>query len=213
MIRKIFSPLLDLETTKVLLGLRFAGYLYEIGWFKAFKSKMPINQKMEPLPWVTYPFIDFIGPRLTDEMKVFEFGAGNSTFYYASKVAFVTSVEHDQEWYNKLKKEVPANSELLFEELEYNGLYTQAAINTGKMFDLIIIDGRNRVNCAIKSIAALTSAGVLILDDSERTEYTEIHLHLKSLNFKQIDFWGIAPGLAYKKCTTIFYKDNNCLDI
>ena len=31
--------------------------------------------------------------------------------------------------------------------------------------------------------------------------------------YNELDFWGIAPGIFYNKCTSIFYKDNNCLGI
>jgi hypothetical protein len=51
------------------------------------------------------------------------------------------------------------------------------------------------------------------LDDSERDAYDEAVSFLLSNNFKKIDFWGISPGLFYKKSTTIFYKKKNCLDI
>ena len=213
MIRKIFTLISELETTKALLGLRFDGYLHELGWFNAFTKKMPLGQKMEPLPWVTYPFIDFISNRLNKSMDIFEFGAGNSTLYYAAKVKTVTSVEHDEEWYKTLKTKTPPNAKLLFQKLEYGGSYSEAALNSKAFYDLVIVDGRDRVACAVKSLKALKETGVIILDDSERTEYARAGDYLKSHNFRQIDFWGIAPGLGYKKCTTIYYRNNNCLGI
>lgn len=213
MIRKLFTLISELDTTKALLGLRFDGYLHELGWFNAFTKKMPIGNNFEPLPWVTYPFIDFLEPRLTNQMDVFEYGAGNSTFYYAAKVRSVTSVEHDEEWFKNLLKSKPSNAELLYQKLEYGGLYAETALQTGKTYDIIIVDGRDRVNCSVKSVAALKQSGVLVLDDSERKEYLAARKFFESNNFKSLDFWGIAPGLAYKKCTTIFYRENNCLGI
>jgi len=38
-------------------------------------------------------------------------------------------------------------------------------------------------------------------------------IHLKQLGYNDLDFWGIAPGIFYKKCTSILYRDNNCLGI
>ena len=63
------------------------------------------------------------------------------------------------------------------------------------------------------SLEALSPIGVIILDDSERKEYSERISLLVKNNFKRIDFWGIAPGILYRKCTTIFYKNLNCLGI
>jgi hypothetical protein len=55
--------------------------------------------------------------------------------------------------------------------------------------------------------------GVIILDDSERSDYTSGINLLQNNGFKQIDFTGVSAGIFFRKCTTIFYKDNNCLDI
>ena len=87
------------------------------------------------------------------------------------------------------------------------------ANNLGEEFDIVIVDGRDRVNCIKNSISSLSDSGVMILDDSERSEYIDGIQFLSLNNFKKLDFWGISPGLFYKKCTTVFYKQNNCLGI
>ena len=61
--------------------------------------------------------------------------------------------------------------------------------------------------------SSLSQNGGLILDDSEREEYQNGVIHLKQLGYNELDFWGIAPGIFYNKCTSIFYRDNNCLGI
>jgi hypothetical protein len=81
---------------KTLLSFGLKGYLSEIGWFKSFESKSPIGRNSEPIPWVTYSFIDFIADRIQKHHTVFEFGSGNSTFYYAQRAQKVVSVEHDR---------------------------------------------------------------------------------------------------------------------
>ena len=45
---------------------------------------MPIDKNSNPLPWVTYGFIDFISERLNKSIDVFEYGSGNSTLWYAT---------------------------------------------------------------------------------------------------------------------------------
>lgn len=188
------------------------GYLYESGWIKSFIKRLPYDKAGMPLPWVTYAFIDFINNRLNEKMTVFEYGSGNSTFFYAAKVKAVTSVEHDQSWHDKLHHSMPSNVTLIHKELSYNGTYSRASIQPEK-FDIIIVDGRDRVNCLKQSIHALTDNGVIVLDDSERESYQEGGEFLVANQFKRLDFWGISPGLFYKKCTTIFYKKNNILNI
>lgn len=41
--------------------------------------------------------------------------------------------------------------------------------------DLVIIDGRARVSCALNAIPKLKSGGILMLDNSERNRYAKIH--------------------------------------
>jgi hypothetical protein len=99
-----------------LLSYGHKGYLATIGWFTAFDNRQPVDQDGNPLPWVTYSFIDFIKTRLGKDFKIFEYGSGNSTLFYAQRVARVVSVEHDEEWYKKIVKEKAANAEMIFHQ-------------------------------------------------------------------------------------------------
>jgi len=55
--------------------------------------------------------------------------------------------------------------------------------------------------------------GIIILDDSQRTRYREGISFLTSHGYRKLDFWGMTPIEAVKKCTSIFYKDYNLLGI
>lgn len=198
---------------KQLLSMNRSGYFNEIGWINSFKNQMPMDKSSNPLPWVTYGFIDFISDRLNKNMDIFEYGSGNSTLWYAKKVNTVVSVEHDKKWFEAIKKNMPNNANINYEELVYNGNYSKFSSNLNKKFDVIIVDGRDRVNCVKNAIKNLKESGVIVLDDSERESYKEGIDFILSHGFKKIDFWGISPGLFYKKNTTIFYKTVNCLEI
>jgi hypothetical protein len=189
------------------------GYLNDIGWFNSFIKKEPVDVNNNFLPWVTYPYIDFIENRLQTCMEIFEFGSGNSTLYYSSKVKSVMTVEHDIEWFDKMKSRIPQNVLLSYKKMAYGGDYCKTAKESNNLFDIIIIDGRDRVNCMLNSVNSLKKGGIIILDDSERTEYVDGINFLISNGFKKIDFWGISQGATNKKNTTIFYKDENCLKI
>jgi SAM-dependent methyltransferase len=196
-----------------LLGFKRGGYLYDIGWTNSIVSGQVVDAFNNPLPWVTYPFIQFISGRLKKNLEIFEFGSGNSTFYYADKVALVDSVENNEVWYEKIKNTMPQNVKLFFCELENGGDYCKYAAKTNTVYDMIIVDGRDRVNCCINCVKALKPGGVIVLDDSERENYVPALEFLAEQGFRKIDFWGTAPIVNYLKCTTIFYKDNNCLGI
>ena len=205
----IFQPRILIQ----LVSMYRIGYLSEIGWIDSFKKKMPVDDNSNPLPWVTYSFIDFISDRLNKNMDIFEYGSGNSTLWYAIRVNSIISVEHDRAWFDKIKKNMPKNSNIYYQELEYGGLYSQFSSQLDRKFSMVIVDGRDRVCCIKNAINSIKDDGVIVLDDSEREAYDEAVSFLLSNNFKKIDFWGISPGLFYKKNTTIFYKEKNCLDI
>jgi hypothetical protein len=122
-------------------------------------------------------------------------------------------VEHDEAWYQKILHDKPSNAEMIFTKLERGGEYAKKAALLNEKFDLIIVDGRDRVNCCIHSVNALSPNGVVILDDSERPVYFEGRNFLKNAGFKELSFSGISPGLFYLKSTSVFYKTENCLNI
>lgn len=49
---------------------------------------------MNPIPWIPFAARDFLEPKLQPHMKVFEWGSGGSTIWFAQRVAHVTSIEH-----------------------------------------------------------------------------------------------------------------------
>ena len=198
---------------KALLSYGHKGYLNTIGWFRAFDEQQAIDENGEPLPWVTYSFIDFIKGRLNRDLVVFEYGSGSSTLFYAQRVKRVVSVEHDQSWYNKIVGTKPSNAEMIFTQLSTDGEYARKAATLNEKFDIIIVDGRDRVNCCKYSLDALTPRGVVVLDDSERSAYNDARILLKQAGFKELSFSGISPGLFYLKSTSVFYRPENCLSI
>lgn len=174
---------------------------------------MPVDQAGNPIPWVTYSFIDFIKNRINNSHTIFEFGSGNSTFFYAGRAKKVVSVEHDKAWFDKIVKQKPQNSDLIYCKLEDNGDYCRVPLTLNEKFNIIIVDGRDRVNCCKQCLSALTENGVVVLDDSERPQYREAIDFLTENGFKELTFTGISPGVFIYKATSVFYKPNNCIGV
>ena len=91
--KKLMQVLSNPKRLRAILSFNSKGYLVKIGWFNSFDSKSPVDDYHNPLPWVTYSFIDFIKERLKKQHTVFEFGSGNSTYFYAKYAGIVVSVE------------------------------------------------------------------------------------------------------------------------
>lgn len=199
--------------TRRVLSLCTSGYLVETGWTRSVRDGSPVDYAGRPLPWVTLPYIDFIESRLRSSVAVFEYGSGASTLFYAQRVAKVDAVEHDPVWFAKLKLQLPGTARVRLVPLDQDGEYARSIGNWGERYDLVIVDGRDRVNCIRQSIAHLADGGCLVLDDSERSEYRAGCDFMAQHGYKRLDFWGMAPALTYKKCTSIFYPQTNCLAI
>lgn len=195
------------------VNLHLQSGLKDDGWFVSYRAKQSVDKNSNPIPWLTYPFIKFLEPRLGKDMSLFEFGCGNSTIWYAQRVKDITSVEHHEGWFNQIKSKMPQNAQLMFKKLEEGNAYEKSVLEAGKKYDVIIVDGRKRNNSIEESLQAMSESGVIILDNSERDNYASGKATLAQHGFKEIAFWGIAPSAAHNTCTSVFYREDNCFNI
>lgn len=188
-------------------------YLYTSGWIKSLISGHPCDASGEPVPWMNYAVINFLQDRLNNKISLFEYGAGFSTLFYSKLVNDVTSVEYDKLWYEKILSDSPSNACILYRSLDNLNEYTNAIVEFDKVYNVVVIDGRDRVNCAQKAFNCLSDDGVVIFDDSSRKKYQLIFPHALGLGFKMLSFEGFKPGGSKNHKTTIFYRSNNCLGL
>lgn len=207
-----YQSLLNSKLIKGLLSLAFKGYFVQTGWINSYVKKESLDPNGNPIPWLTYSILDFIDGRLNKNITIFEYGAGNSTLFYAKHVKEVIAVEHDKTWYERIKNQMPRNVTIKNIDLDSDD-YVNAIKLEDQRFDVVIVDGRKRVACCKSAIERLSETGVLILDDSERTQYQPAVDFMLQQGFKHIPFSGIAIGAIHRKVTSLFYKENNCLGI
>jgi len=188
-------------------------YLQQTGFMRSWKAGYPCRPDGRPLPWMNYPVIAFLEERLNKSHRVFEYGSGYSTLFFASLAKEVVAVEHDRQWYTEIEKKLADNASLLHCELDYDGKYCRAITEAKGPFDLVVVDGRDRVNCMLQARLCLTENGVVILDDAQREQYLPGIHHLTASGFKRLNFEGLKPtGIAPER-TTLFYRTQNCLDL
>jgi precorrin-6B methylase 2 len=207
------AGLFDRYDWYALCSLRNKGYLFDMGWFESRRWKAAIDREGEPIPWITYPCLNFLEERVRKEFVVFEYGSGNSTLWWAKRTNEVISCEHDPDWHARVLPRIPSNVQLNHVRLEYGGDYAKVIGKHSKRFDVIFIDGRDRVNCVLNSLEALKPDGVLILDNSDVTDYSPALEFMQEKGFKRLDFFGAGPINVLAWRTTIFYRNANCLNI
>jgi hypothetical protein len=80
----------------------YSGLKYYPAWKKYLAGQ---NKALEKTLWITFGATDFLKKIATSNMRVFEYGSGGSTLFWSARVNHVISVEHDEAWFSKMKKE------------------------------------------------------------------------------------------------------------
>lgn len=201
-----------------LLCTRKNSYLYQKGWIKTILRGHPCDKKGDPLPWMNYSFISFIEERVRDDFSIIEFGGGYSTIFWSKKAKAVFGIEHEEFFVDEIRPKLPDNGLLLVPCEQENQTYEEMAevackLNDGRKFDLLIIDGIRRNECFEASIPFLKDDGVVIWDDSSRGAYDSSFQRIHEMGFKKISFEGLKPGDRSVDETSIFYREENCLNL
>lgn len=120
----------------------------------------------EERPWISYDAQALLARLLNKDSRVLEWGSGMSTMWYARHAAAVTSIENFRPWYDLVSARIKAlgNVDYRFaaDQHEYTALAPEG------LFDLIMIDGNHRDDCAELAIQRLAQGGVIYLDNSDQ---------------------------------------------
>lgn len=189
-------------------------FLRDSGWIASSRLNAPVGPNGDPIPWYTYAVIDFLESRVQAHMAVFEYGAGNSTLWWAKRVTHVSAVESDQRWVTRLEPSLPDNTDLRYEDGDSAG-YAASVTKRERQFDVIVIDGMDRNACALACLPALKDDGVVIWDNSDWTTlWIDGFEHLEANGFRSIGFRSLGPLNWRPGTTSVFYRPGeNCLGI
>ena len=121
------------------------------------------------------------------------------------------SCEHDREWFRKLSVSVPENVEYI--NMPIGNGYVDAIKRYPERFHVVVLDGRERVKCAANAIECLRPDGIVVWDNAERERYVPGFEMLTAAGFRRLDFVGMLALTATRQCTSVFYRDRNCLGI
>lgn len=206
--------------SKLILGIKLVfykrSYLNKTGYVRSKISDSLKNENGEFLPWMNYSIIELLKERLQKDHTVFEYGSGASTMFWAKHCASVSSIEYDEKWYHLIRTHIEKldNAQLRFQEVNQQYIEAISHDDSSASFDLVIVDGRKRVECAQYALPYLSTRGVLILDDSGRPHYQEAFDSFRNAGFKALTLKGLKPTGFGMDQSTIFYRsESNILDL
>ena len=200
-------------------------------WFPAWVrgQRDGASPMADESPWMTFPALAFLKEVLRPDMRVFEWGSGGSTLFFARRAKQVVTVEHNAEWAEKVRAACAAHSHVLIEHIppddvpptadfdptdpaaffssestSFRRYATHIAAFPDAHFDLVVVDGRARPSCLQQAIPKLKPGGTLVLDDAERPCYARACSLLDAWPMK--DFTGPCRYVAPFKQTVAWRK-------
>ncbi|MCW5719035.1 MAG: class I SAM-dependent methyltransferase [Bauldia sp.] len=182
------------------------------GHFRSSFAMKAVDRKGRPLPWYTYPSIDFLrqqGPYTG--RSVLEFGGGQSSLWWASNGATVLVLEGDAGWAAEVQSkagDLPITLKLVSQDDIPAFQRDARAVLEGRTFDIIVVDGLFRRQAAELALDYLAPDGAIVCDDSEGYELFDA---LKDSALRRVDFYGNAPGVVLSHCTSIWFREGCAL--
>jgi hypothetical protein len=168
------------------------------------------------VPFWPYDAVDFVGARLPAAAAVFEYGSGGSTLWLLDQGADVTAVEHHPGWHQRLLAAAPRLALSLHEpsaDGEIGSIMTTgffdayvAAVDEvpDDSLDMLIVDGRARVECVDRALDKVKPGGMLLLDDTDRRRYSAAYRQLA--DWERHDFAGVKPGQVRPAHTSVWVR-------
>lgn len=167
-------------------------------------------------PWWPYDAVEWVASVLP-RGRVFEYGGGGSTLWLEDRGATVTVAEHDEEWHRELRRQLAPGTVLLFRPPAATGTITSAAApgyfddyvaaiddQPDGSLDLVIVDGRARVECARRAMPKVKPGGLLLIDDTDRTRYRPAVERLAGWEGRV--FAGLKPGQPFPAQTSAWRR-------
>ncbi|HYM29915.1 MAG TPA: hypothetical protein VEU47_01360 [Candidatus Cybelea sp.] len=171
------------------------------GHWNSAARREAVDGQGKPVPWYTYPAIEYLKQLDFSDCDVFEFGSGNSTLFWGPRCRSLVSVEDDAVWYERVKPRLGANTTYLLEA--DRDKYPEAIGRFGRQFDVIVVDGSVRKRCGEAAVKHLKPGGLIVLDNSDWFPNTAAILRRAGL--LQVDMHGFGPINSYTSTTSLFF--------
>lgn len=178
------------------------------GFNRSCAENACVDRDGNPVPWYTYPAIEFLSGLSFAGKDVWEFGCGNSTAWWAARARSVHSVESDPAWYKIVDARKIPNAQVELVDGSDLAAYAGSIHRLQRRFDVIVVDGLVanlcRLACANEAMAVLHTGGIIVLDNSDRLPKS--CAALSTAGFTEIPFNGFAPLNSVPGRTSIFFR-------
>lgn len=201
-------------------------------WWRSFRYD-PLSRRAAP--WITFPALRYLRRRIGPGDRVFEFGSGGSTIFFARHCADVCSIEHDPAWADRVRGRLdtlgmhncvlrhvapepdPASASGLrppyrsdaegWGDVSFERYVHAIDEMAEQSLDVVLVDGRARADCLRRAIPKVKPGGMLLLDDSQRERYQAAMNDVPS-GWVRHEFPGPIARTEFFTRTTIWHPPN-----
>mgnify|MGYP006870478108 CR=1 FL=1 len=178
---------------------------FEYGQWRTIKNWECVDKDGKPIPWFTYPAIEYLNHLDLSDCSVFEYGLGFSTLFWLQRVKDLVSVENDRIWYKTISEKIEESARIKYLFFENPKGYVNSLLLQNKKFDIYVIDGRWRGECAKVVLNNITQyGGDMIIFDNSDWYPRSIEFLRNNLNWVEVGFHGFGPIADFTTTTTIF---------
>jgi len=167
----------------------------------------------EGIPWIVPGAFAFLQQSVSSNWRVFEWGSGGSTLWFAANCAEIVSVESDPEWKRKVEtllaeRALEERATIIHLTRETPEYHLQISIFPDSYFDLVYVDGvrEERNACIDAALRKIRPGGWLMVDNTNwAAEYPAL-LNISRwdcFEFEALPFEWLGQSSEWK---TAFYR-------
>lgn len=161
-----------------------------------------VFHKYSDVPWLAFPAIAHLERQISGR-RVFEFGSGMSTLWFAKRCRQVVSVESDGHWHQIVTERCRAMQNVRIIHANSKEDYLAAISTAGGKFDLILVDGLYRAECLDLARPYLNPEALVIVDDTDMISDLAVRTKQLFSDSRIVAFRGWVSGNLHPHETTM----------
>lgn len=155
----------------------------------------------DPIPLLTWPFLDFVDSLDFSGCRLLELGAGGSTLWFQHRFAEVRSFETNPEWAEHVKRSLAPHAKLVLVDLPT----LESAQIEYRGEEVVLVDfAGHRTRFLERFLARLADERpqAIVLDNADW--YRNGAATLTRHGYRELPFHGFKCGQSYVSCTSLF---------
>ena len=214
-----YMTTLQYARISVRLSCCLARHPKEIGRLPRWLTERSLSPMSLRTPWWPYAAVTWVAQHLPPRARVFEYGGGGSTLWLQDQGAIVAVAEHNEAWYQQLSSALLPSTKVMLRGVEpigqivsaaepgfFDGYVAAISEELTESLDLVIVDGRARVECVRRAMPKVKFGGLLLLDDTDRERYQPAIAMLAG--WERHVFQGLKPGELFPTQTSVWRRLN-----